>query len=185
MANFTFLRDKAEYMSFSQACINAEEVWKDSPSSCISSCRTALENIVKWIYQKEKNLNYIKPDVNDNGQASELYYRMNNEDFKRLVPSNILGNLNYVRKLANRVIHENCNVTSDDGIQCLKYIFEFVQWVDRKYGSKYEPRTFVKDDIPHKTSMLMQGLKYAGAALGGAAALFLAAVIADNDKNKK
>ena len=185
MANFTFLRDKDEYMSFSESCIKAEEVWKNSPSSCISGCRTALESIVKWIYQKERNLNYIKPDVKDNIQASELYYRINNEGFKRLVPSNILKNLNYVRKLANKVLHENFQVTPDDGMRCLQYIFEFVQWVDRRYGHQYETRKFVKDEVPHNTSFWMQGLKYAGAAIGGAAALALAIVMADNDNNKK
>ena len=50
---------------------------------------------------------------------------------------------------------------------CLEYLFYFVQWIDKRYGNNYEQRKFSVDKIPKNPSMLSQGMKYAGAALGG------------------
>lgn len=163
MANFTFLKDIEEYRAFGEPCINAESVFKESPQSCISSTRTALECAVKWMYRKDKRLSYDKQENN----GSDLYYRMTSSTFKNIVPGQLLSKIHKIRTMANSVLHDGYTASEEDAIKCLEYLFYFVQWLDKRYGKNYEPRKFSVDKVPKNPSMLSQGMKYAGAALGG------------------
>lgn len=184
VANFTFLLDKPEYSSFAQACIQAENIWKDSPSSCVSGCRTALENMIKWVYQKDNRLSYVHTIGSDGKRSTDLFDRMESESFRSIMPDGVHRGITNLRRLANKVLHENFPVSSDDAMRCLSDLFYFLAWLDRTYGTNHVPRAFSKERVPTNPSTLMTVLKYAGAAVGGAAALVLAAVLS-GDNNKK
>ena len=63
MSNFEFLQDKAEYVLFSAAAIEAEKVYNSAPAMCAVGCRKALELAVKWVYAAD---NTIEKPYKDN-----------------------------------------------------------------------------------------------------------------------
>ena len=185
MANFNFLLEKSEYNSFAQACVNAESIWKDSPSSCVSSTRSALEGAIKWMYRKDSSLHFTRSTKTDGVNVTDLFDRMESESFKNAVPQQIWGRINQIRRLANKVLHENYPVTSEDAMRCLHNLFDFVNWLDSRYGMNHVERIFSRGSVPTNPSTFKTILKYVGTAVGGAAALMLAAAFADGNKGDR
>ena len=54
--NFDFLKNKKEFQSFAQACIEAENSILISPATTAILCRRALELAVRWVYSFDKEL---------------------------------------------------------------------------------------------------------------------------------
>lgn len=162
MSNFSFLRNKPEFSSFAQHCIHAEELYKDSPNSCVTTSRAALESIVKWLYKHDYRLQRAKT------QGQDLFSSMENDVFKRLFSAELLTQMHKIRMMANDVLHHHHQVPNEQALFCLRALFNLVQWVDRKYGQNYVPQQFNKDDVPENMSMIKKALTYtAAAAIGG------------------
>lgn len=177
MGNFSFLAEMSEYQSFAKACIDAENIYKDSPKSCISGTRSALECAIKWIYQKDRSLTYTKTQAPN----TNLFDRMSSPSFQKITPKHLLKKIHDIRILANDVLHTNRPASNDDAMMCLEYLFDFIQWLDRRYGSQHIQRQFSRSDVPKNPSLIQQGLKYAGAAVAGAAAVVGAIFITRNN----
>lgn len=159
MSNFSFLNDKSEFSSFADACIHAEELFKDSPNSSVTTSRKALENIVKFIYANNANLRNLKL------KGQSLFDLMDNPSFQTVVPKRLHINMHKIRQLGNDILHNNHQVSKEQSILCLRALFEIVQWVDKKYGKNYTPRSFDESCIPKNTSGWVNGLKGAAAAV--------------------
>ncbi len=133
MNNFSFLNDKPEYRNFSKDCVDAEAAFKNSYDSCVKLVRTALDAAIKWVYATDKNFS----------PASEnLYDLIANANFERAVGKNLADKLHFCRKAGNAAIHNEKEFSADEARACLKNLFDFVQWIDERYGKNFTPRTF-------------------------------------------
>lgn len=182
MANFDFLSDKPEYRSFAKDCIDAEEAFQNSFDSCVKLVRTALDAAVKWIYATDNNFSAqrkkLPVDKKDN-----LYDLIANAPFEQAVGKSLVGKLHYCRKAGNEAIHNEKEFSAEDAVVCLKNLFDFVQWIDKRYGKNFTARTFDPDEIPVKDSTLKKILKGAGLVAVGVVGTIAALIISD-DKNK-
>ena len=95
--------------------------------------RTALDAAIKWVYVKDKKFS----SASDN-----LYDLISNQTFEREVGKNLADKLHYCRKAGNAAIHNEKEFSADEAQQCLKNLFDFVQWLDNRYGKNFTPRTF-------------------------------------------
>ena len=182
MANFSFLEDKAEYRSFAKDCIDAEESLQNSYDSCVKLVRTALDAAVKWVYSADKTLSSqrgkMPVDKKDN-----LFDLIANPTFEQAVGKNLTNKLHYCRKAGNQAIHNEKDFKVEEAVLCLQNLFEFVQWLDRRYGKNFKPRTFDSSEIPAKDSTLKTILKGVGLVAVGVIGT-LAAIIFSGDKDK-
>ena len=172
---FSFLNDKPEYRNFSKDCIDAEEAFQNSFDSCVGLVRKAIEAAVKWTYATDKKFSSAR----DN-----LFDLLSNQTFERAVGKNLIGKLHYCRKAGNEAIHNEKKFSANEAIACLQNLFDFVQWIDSRYGKNFKPRTFDTDDIPVKDSTLKKILKGAGLVAVGAIGAIAAILLTDDDKKK-
>ena len=142
VANFSFLRKKSEFALFAEDCTDAEESLRKSPNSCIKLVRPALDAAVKWLFLRDKNL-----FKNPNANVEKLFELVSDNAFAAAVGKNLLRKIHHCRKLGNQAIHNEKEFTHADAVTCLSELFEFVQWIDRRYGSNFTPRTFDADEI--------------------------------------
>lgn len=177
MSNFSFLADIPEFTSFADSCVHAEEIFKDSPASCVAASRAAMEKIVKWLYRHDQTLRNLQMSKRD------LFSLIENKAFKHMIPYKIYSNMHKIRMMANEVLHSHHFVSNQQGLYCLRALFDLVQWVDKNYGSEYHFRKFDKDSVPQNDNALKTGLKYGAAALAGAVILALGSKLSSNNTN--
>lgn len=127
MNNFDFLNYKPEYRSFSKDCIDAEAAFRSSYDSCVKIVRTALDAAIKWAYAAENKI------ASDN-----LFEAIENIGLDK----NLANKLHYCRKAGNAAIHNEQEFSADEAQKCLQNLFDFVQWIDNRYGKNFTPRTF-------------------------------------------
>ena len=133
MNNFAFLATRREYRAFSKDCIDAEAAFQNSYDSCVKLVRTAVDAAIKWVYTTEKKLS---------GMSDDLFALISNPPFEQLIGKSLAKKLHYCRKLGNSAIHNEKEFSAVEAQNCLKNLFEFVQWIDKRYGKNFEPRTF-------------------------------------------
>lgn len=138
-SNFSFLKDNPEFKIFAGDCIEAELVFEKSPNSCVKLVRTAMEACVRWLYDHDKK--FAKP------AATDFFALISARDFEKAVGSDILKKIHHCRKCGNQAIHNEKDFAFEEGVRCLKNLFDFVQWIDKNYGSSYTPRTFDAEKI--------------------------------------
>lgn len=139
-ANFDFLQNKSEYELFANACIEAERVLSTSAAMSAIGSRKALELAVKWVYSAD---NTISMPYKDNLQAL-----IHEPSFKFALESATWNKLPYIIKLGNLAVHTEKKINRSDAILSLKFLFEFIQWIDYCYGNEYIEREFKEELIP-------------------------------------
>ncbi len=127
MNNFSFLKNKPEYRSFSKDCLDAEAAFKNSYDSCVKLVRSALDAALKWIYAAENKI-----------PSDNLFDMIENVGFEK----NLADKLHYCRKVGNAAIHNEQEFSADEAQVCLKNLFDLVQWIDARYGKNFAQRTF-------------------------------------------
>ena len=162
--NFEFLKDKTEFRSFAQVCIKAEESFKSDPTTCVRNCRAALESVVKWVYAHDNRFKIDEKFKNarrDDGKTVGPLFKMTaSHDFCRAVGGELLTGIHYIRMIGNNAMHgeedfdlpTNFVAKPEEAITCLRNLFDFVQWVDRKYGNNYKSREFDPKEVPVEPS---------------------------------
>lgn len=138
--NFEYLKNKPEYILFSDTCIEAEKIYNSSPSVCAFCCRKALELAVKWVYSAD---NTIKMPYRENLQSL-----IHESSFRNALDTETWKKLPYIIKLGNLGAHSDKKIAKDEVILSLKGLFEFIQWIDYCYGPVYEERIFDEKLIP-------------------------------------
>lgn len=138
--NFSYLIETEEYMLFGPACIDAENVLSTSPVMSAVASRKALELCVKWIYSVDNTLG--KPS--DDGLQALLH----NNGFPSLMDYTLWKRFQYVVRNGNASVHTSKSLSREDAILSLNILFDFVQWIEYCYGSKYEERRFDENIIP-------------------------------------
>ena len=134
MTNFDFLKADPQFCSFADAAATAENLLHISIDDCVTSCRRAMEFAVKWMYSVDRDLVMPYQDT--------LASLMNDESFKDIVGADVWRRMDFIRKLANAVMHGGKKVTLEQAELCLENLWYFLDEVACFYAKDYAERTF-------------------------------------------
>ena len=144
MSNFDFILKNEIFKAFAEASVEAEKSIAVANVSCTILCRRALELAVKWIYANDREL--VLPYQNN---LSSLVYDIN---FKSMINEKIFNGMTYIIKLGNFSVHSNKKVTRKEAVLCLKYLFDFMDWIAYYYDSNYIETKFDEEKLPAESS---------------------------------
>lgn len=144
MSNFDFILKNEIFKTFAEASVEAEKSIAVANVSCTILCRRALELAVKWIYANDREL--VLPYQNN---LSSLVYDIN---FKSMINEKVFNGMTYIIKLGNFSVHSNKKVTRKEAVLCLKYLFDFMDWIAYYYDSKYIETKFDEEKLPAESS---------------------------------
>ena len=140
MSNFDFILKNEIFKTFAEASVEAEKSIAVANVSCTILCRRALELAVKWIYVNDREL--VLPYQNN---LSSLVYDIN---FKSMINEKVFNGMTYIIKLGNFSVHSNKKVTRKEAVLCLKYLFDFMDWLAYYYDSNYIETKFDERKLP-------------------------------------
>ena len=144
MSNFDFILKNEIFRTFAEASVEAEKSIAVANVSCTILCRRALELAVKWIYANDREL--VLPYQNN---LSSLVYDIN---FKSMINEKVFNGMTYIIKLGNFSVHSNKKVTRKEAVLCLKYLFDFMDWLAYYYDSNYIETKFDEGKLPGESS---------------------------------
>ena len=144
MSNFDFILKNEIFKTFAEASVEAEKSIAVTNVSCTILCRRALELAVKWIYANDREL--VLPYQNN---LSSLVYDIN---FKSMINEKVFNGMTYIIKLGNFSVHSNKKVTRKEAVLCLKYLFDFMDWLAYYYDSNYIETKFDERKLPAESS---------------------------------
>ena len=144
MSNFDFILKNEIFKTFAKAAEEAEKSIAVANVSCTILCRRALELAVKWIYANDREL--VLPYQNN---LSSLVYDIN---FKSMINEKVFNGMTYIIKLGNFSVHSNKKVTRKEAVLCLKYLFDFMDWIAYYYDSNYVETKFDEGKLPGESS---------------------------------
>ena len=144
MSNFDFILKNEIFRTFAEASVEAEKSIAVANVSCTILCRRALELAVKWIYANDREL--VLPYQNN---LSSLVYDIN---FKSMINEKVFNGMTYIIKLGNFSVHSNKKVTRKEAVLCLKYLFDFMDWLAYYYDSNYVETKFDEGKLPGESS---------------------------------
>ena len=144
MSNFDFILKNEIFRTFAEASVEAEKSIAVANVSCTILCRRALELAVKWIYANDREL--VLPYQNN---LSSLVYDIN---FKSMINEKVFNGMTYIIKLGNFSVHSNKKVTRKEAVLCLKYLFDFMDWIAYYYDSNYIETKFDEGKLPAESS---------------------------------
>lgn len=144
MSNFDFILKNEIFKTFAEASVEAEKSIAVANVSCTILCRRALELAVKWIYANDREL--VLPYQNN---LSSLVYDIN---FKSMINEKVFNGMTYIIKLGNFSVHSNKKVTRKEAVLCLKYLFDFMDWIAYYYDSNYIETKFDERKLPAESS---------------------------------
>ena len=144
MSNFDFILKNEIFKTFAEAAEEAEKSIAVANVSCTILCRRALELAVKWIYANDREL--VLPYQNN---LSSLVYDIN---FKSMINEKVFNGMTYIIKLGNFSVHSNKKVTRKEAVLCLKYLFDFMDWIAYYYDSNYVETKFDERKLPAESS---------------------------------
>ena len=144
MSNFDFILKNEIFKTFAEAAEEAEKSIAVANVSCTILCRRALELAVKWIYANDREL--VLPYQNN---LSSLVYDIN---FKSMINEKVFNGMTYIIKLGNFAVHSNKKVTRKEAVLCLKYLFDFMDWIAYYYDSNYIETKFDEGKLAGESS---------------------------------
>ena len=144
MSNFDFILKNEIFKPFAEASVEAEKSIAVANVSCTILCRRALELAVKWIYANDREL--VLPYQNN---LSSLVYDIN---FKSMINEKVFNGMTYIIKLGNFSVHSNKKVTRKEAVLCLKYLFDFMDWIAYYYDPNYIETKFDEGKLPAESS---------------------------------
>lgn len=80
---------------------------------------------------------------------SSLVYDIN---FKSMINEKVFNGMTYIIKLGNFAVHSNKKVTRKEAVLCLKYLFDFMDWIAYYYDSNYIETKFDEGKLPGESS---------------------------------
>lgn len=142
MTNFDFLKNEKGFAAFADVAINAEKIFHIDAEACAINCRRAAEFAVKWMYTVDEEL---KMPAYDDSFA----VLVSGEEFRKIVKTDIIRRLDYIRKVGNNAAHKGKSVTRDQVRLCLENLFVFLDFVAYLYADEYEESEYDKT-LPDK-----------------------------------
>ena len=137
LSNFEFLKEKAQFNSFTNACLEAEKSLQVSPATCAILTRRALELAVKWLYASDSEL---KIPYQDN--LSSLIHE---RTFNSIIDEDLFPLMKYIIKLGNVAVHTNSKITRDEAVLALHNLHQFIDWLDYCYSENYSESNFKEE----------------------------------------
>ena len=134
MTNFDFLKNDAQFASFADVAIAAENLLHIDIDSCVASCRRAMEFAVKWMYSVDRDLVMPYQDT--------LVSLMNDEKFKDIVGTDVWRRMDFIRRLGNNVMHAGKKITEEQAELCLENLYYFLDELAYFYADSYTERPF-------------------------------------------
>lgn len=134
MGNFSFLKDKEIFKSFTAACLEAEKSILVSPATCAILTRRALELSVKWLYSFDEDLRLPYQD-----NLSSLIHE---NTFLMLVDEKLIRMLKYIVSLGNVAVHTNSSIKREEAILSLHNLHQFISWIDYCYADEFTAGEF-------------------------------------------
>lgn len=135
MTNFDFLSCDEEFAPFAETASAAEKIFSINAASCALTCRTAMEDAVKWMYSVDRDLT-LPSEVT-------LVNLINDSTFRDIVGDDIWKRMDLIRKIGNIAAHSEKKVTPEQAKLCLENLFWFMDSVAYLYGPEdYEPVDF-------------------------------------------
>lgn len=80
---------------------------------------------------------------------SSLVYDIN---FKSMINEKVFNGMIYIIKLGNFSVHSNKKVTRKEAVLCLKYLFDFMDWIAYYYDPNYIETKFDEGKLPGESS---------------------------------
>lgn len=140
MKNFDYLKQHDCLKSLHEMCDDAETFQKSKPRYSANSARTALEWVMRAIYQIEK-----LGDTTD----MDLFQMIDNYAFKEyLNDSEAMKRLHYIRKVGNKGSHMGESVSQRESFFALLNLYEVVGGMLKRFHIITELAPFNKDLIP-------------------------------------
>ncbi|MEI2362236.1 DEAD/DEAH box helicase family protein [Priestia megaterium] len=139
LSNFEFLKKKAQFSSFANACLEAEKSLQVSPATCAILTRRALELSVKWLYASDSEL---KVPYQEN--LSSLIHE---RTFMSIIDEDLFPLMKYIIKLGNVAVHTNSTITRDEAVLALHNLHQFVDWLDYCYSEYYSDSEFKEESL--------------------------------------
>ena len=146
--NFDYLKQESKFSDFSDIAISAEKMILINIDACLFDCRRAMEFAIKWMYSVDEDL--VMPYQDD------LYTLMYEDSFKKLVPQDLLFEMDYIRKTSNKTIHTTTKFTYDIALLCLKNLSAFFDFVSCCYSDNYEEHVFDEKYINERKDKIKQ-----------------------------
>ncbi len=137
--NFEFLKKEDKYISFSQACIDAENSIAVSYSIVAVQVRRALELSIKWVYSFDNDLKEPYQD-----KLSSLIY---DYTFRKVIDSELFPRIKFIQKLGNRAAHTPDQISRGQAVLALRNLYQFVSWIDYCYSEELH-------DVPFDEGLL-------------------------------
>ncbi|WP_025118631.1 DEAD/DEAH box helicase family protein [Bacillus sp. H1m] len=137
VTNFEFLREKVEFNSFANSCLEAERSLQVSPATCAILTRRGLELAVKWLYTSDSEL---KIPYQDN-----LSTLIHERTFMSIIDEDLFPLIKYIVKLGNVAVHTNSMITRDEAVLALHNLHQFVDWLDYCYSEEYSDSQFKEE----------------------------------------
>ena len=134
MTNFDFLKSDAQFASFADVAVAAENLLHIDVDSCVLNCRRAMEFAVKWMYSVDRGL--VMP------YQDSLVSLMNDENFREIVGNDVWRRMDYIRKLGNSAAHAGKKISTEQAELALENLYYFLDEVACFYSKNYRSRPF-------------------------------------------
>ena len=144
MTNFDFLKNEEKFSAFADVAISAEKIFNIDAEASAINCRRAAEFAVKWMYSVDAELQ--KPAYDDT-----LAVLTSTEEFRKIVGTDIIKRLDYIRKVGNNAAHGGKKVKPEQVKLCLENLFVFLDLVAYFYADEYEERKYNPELLNEKT----------------------------------
>ena len=130
ITNFDFLRREPKFYIFADAAIVADKLLPVDIISSVIRCRQAMEFAIKWMYSVDEALSMP--------YQATLDTLLKNSDFRELIGNNQLWEqMDFIRRLGNRAVHESKNVSREQAELCLHNLWRFLQFVMYHYSNEH------------------------------------------------
>jgi len=152
--NFYFL--DGDYDRFYEQARKAETYLQTDAEACAIFCRKALEEMVNWMFDADRQLESVLPD-----EESSLNNLMHKPGFIRLVGNALFTDINVIRKTGNLAVHFNDKkkVTTKDAYTCVINLHAFSQWLVSYYGCIIYKDPFSASKITEKLTAEVEVLE--------------------------
>lgn len=141
MTNFDFLQKDPQFKGFADVAVSAERILYMDVEAAVLNCRRAMEFAVKWMYSVDGVL--VLP------YQDKLVSLLGTEEFRDLVPVDVINRLHYIRKLGNDAAHGNRKISRDEAELCLENLYYFMDFIACCYGAEYEEKPFDRSLLEH------------------------------------
>ena len=123
MTNFAFL--KPHWEPFLQDALEAERMAIRAPISTAFYARRSLEIGIKWVFDNDSKA--VKP------YEENLAAMLHEQTFRNLLPLGLFDHLKFVWKLGNRAAHESRKLTTQESLEALRSLHNFLAWLATAY----------------------------------------------------